>query len=316
MANPKLRFFFREPTIDTNLPFTDGTILIEGFDLEVATSGEWDAIDHAFGALIEAKEEGTAGISIPAYPNRKFRQSYIQVRTGAGLQSAKDLEGRRVGIMAWSNSAGVWIRGALQNYYNVDLTAIDWFAAREFKGTLPDGIRMENLPSYSGDPDHQLDQMLLDGELDAVLSPNVLPSITAHDPRTGRLFPDYRTEEQRYFRETGIFPISHVVTLKREFVERYPEAPVALLEAYRRARDEALNRIEGSDPVFLTISWAAVNLAEQRELMGEHYWPYNIDDNRRSLDAMLEYSHQQGITKSKLDLDSFFDPAAAALAGY
>lgn len=315
LANPKLRFFFREPTIDTNLPFTDGTISVEGFDLTVST-GEWDAIDHAFGALVEAKEAGTAGVSIPAYPNRKFRQSYIQVRSDAGITSAKDLEGRRVGILAWANSAGVWIRGALQNYYSVDLTTIDWVAVQGFEGTLPDGIRIENLPKSTGGPDQLLDKMLLDGAVDAVLFPNVLPSISAHDPRTRRLFTDYRTEEQKYYRETGIFPISHVVTLKREFVEKYPHAPVALLEAYRRARDEALNRIEGSDPVVLTISWAAVNLAEQRELMGERYWPYNLEDNRRSLEAMLEYSYQQGITKTKLNIESFFDPAARTLPGF
>jgi 4,5-dihydroxyphthalate decarboxylase len=204
----------------------------------------------------------------------------------------------------------------LQNYYGVDLTTINWVSGRDDSGVVPAGIKVENLPAHEGDTDHLLDQLLLDGKLDAVLSPNVLPSITARDPRTRRLFVDYRGEEQRYYRETGIFPISHVVTLKRDFVERYPHAPVALLEAYRRARDEAINRIEGSDPVILTISWATVNLAEQRELMGDRYWPYNIEDNKKSLDAMLEYSFQQGITRTKLDLMSFFDPAAAALPGF
>lgn len=315
MAKPQLRFFFREPSIDTNLPLVDGTVQVEGFDLVVADD-EWDAIDHAFGALVELKEKGEAGVSIPAYPNRKFRQSYLQARAAANIHSAKDLVGRRVGILAWSNSAGVWFRGALQNYYGVDLDSVQWVAARRDASAIPKDVSIEYLGAFDGQPDHYLDQLLLNGEIDAVLSPNVLPSISAHDPRTHRVFEDYRTEEQRYYRETGIFPISHVVTLKRDFVERHPHAPVALLEAYRRARDVAIERISGSDPVILTISWAAYYLAEQQKLMGERYWPYNIDDNRRSLEAMLEYSFQQGITSSKLDVMSFFDPAAAALPGY
>ncbi len=315
MSNPTLRFFFREPLIDTNLPLVEGSVKVEGFDLEV-TDGEWDAIDHAFGALVEAQESGAAGIAIPAYPNRKFRQSYLQARTASNIESAKDLVGKRVGILAWSNSAGVWFRGALANYYGVDLTSVEWIAARKDQSRIPDGVSISYLEKSDIGVDEHLDQLLLSGELDCVLSPNVLPSITARDPRTGRVYKDYRTEEQRYYRETGVFPISHVVTLKRDFVERYPHAPVALLKAFRQARDVAIERIAGSDPVILTISWAAYYLSEQRELMGERYWPYNIEDNRTSLDAMLEYSFQQGITSSRLDLLSFFDPDAAALPGY
>ncbi|HUY06922.1 MAG TPA: hypothetical protein VMU99_06655 [Acidimicrobiales bacterium] len=315
MSNPKMRFYFREPMIDTNLPLVEGTVQVDGFDLEV-TDGEWDAIDHAFGALVEAKERGEAGVAIPAYPNRKFRQSYLQSRTSANISAARDLVGRNVGILAWSNSAGVWFRGALENYYGVDLRSVNWVATRRDGSQIPDGISIEYLDLGKANPDHELDRLLLDGKLDAVLSPNVLPSVSSRDQRTGRVYRDYCSEEQRYYRETGIFPISHVVTLKREFVERYPDAPVALLKAYREARDIAIERISGSDPVILTISWAAYHLAQQQELMGEHYWPYNIEDNRTSLEAMLEYSYQQGITSSKLDVMSFFDPTAAALAGY
>jgi len=315
MSDPKIRFFFREPMIDTNLPLVEGSVKVEGFDL-IVSEGEWDAIDHAFGGLVAAKERGDAGIGIPAFPNRKFRQSYLQACTASNIQTPLDLVGRKVGILAWSNSAGVWFRGALQNYYGVDFRAVNWIAVSRDKGRVPKGLPIEYLDHGEGDPDPYLDQLLLRGDLDAVLSPNILPSITARDPRTRRVFGDYRSEEQRYFKETGIFPISHVVTLKREFVDRYPHAPVALLEAYRRARDVAIERIAGSDPVILTISWAAFNLEEQKELMGEHYWPYNVEDNIKSLDAMLEYSHQQGLTSTKLDYMSFFDPAAAALPGY
>ena len=316
MANPKLRFRFFEPCIDTNLPLTDGTVSIEGFEME-RVSGEADVWDQGLGLLPALKATGEPIVCIPAFPNRKFRLSYIQVNTTVGINSPKDLEGKRVGIHFWNNTAGVWIRGALQNYYKVDLTSIDWLANKtDAPPNLPAGIKIRPLPDHTGPADVLMDQLLVEGELDGVISPNVLPSITRRDPRVRRLFRDYKTEEQTYFKQTGIFPISHVIAIDGAFPERYPDAPVALLKAYRQARDTAFDRIEGSDPVILTISWAAAAMAEQRELMGDRYWAYNIEDNRRSLDAFTEFAHQQGLTPTKLDYMSFFHPEAAALPGW
>jgi 4,5-dihydroxyphthalate decarboxylase len=312
MPNPTLRFRFFEPTIDTNLPLTDGTVRIEGFDLE-CVSGEADAWDQGFGALMGLKVAGAPYVCIPAFPNRKFRISYIQVNNAAGLESPKDLEGKRVGISQWNNTASVWARGALQNYYKVDLSSINWMAA---KPEAPEGVRVQPLSRTGAPTDQLLDQLLVEGELDAVISPNVMASVTRRDPRVRRLFRDYKTEEQTYFKQTGIFPISHVITMDQDFVARHPEAPVALLKAYRQARDVAFDRIEGSDPVILTISWASALMAEQRQIMGENYWAYNLQDNRRSLDAMMQFAQQQGLTATKLDYESFFSPEAAALPGF
>jgi 4,5-dihydroxyphthalate decarboxylase len=316
MANPKLRFRFFEPEVDTNLPFTDGTVKIDGFDLE-RVSGEADAWDQGMGQLPALLAAGAPVVCIPAFPNRKFRLSYVQVNARAGIESPRDLEGKRVGIHFWPNTAGVWARGALQNYYQVDLTRIDWRASRpEPPPNLPAGIKIRPLPAHSGPADLLMDSLLVEGELDAVVGPNVLPSITRRDPRVRRLFRDYKQEEQTYFKQTGVFPISHVIAMDRAFVERYPAAPIALLKAYRQARDVAFDRIEGSDPVVLTVSWASAAMAEQRELMGEHYWAYNVEDNRRSLEAFAEFAHQQGLTATKLDYMSFFHAEAAALPGW
>ena len=315
MANPKLRFYFREPTIDTNTAITDGTVKIDGFDFEfVPTEDEADAWDCGFAARVRAYAQGLPHISIPAFPNRKFRLAYIFVNSKAGVDSAKDLEGKRVGIMQWDNTAGVWARGALQHYYGVDLTRIKWLAARAKKEGVAEGIHLEQLDGR-GDPDAMLDGLLLEGKLDAVIGPNVLPSITNRDARTRRLFRDYRAEEQTYFKETGIFPTSHIVTLKQKFVERHPNAPVALLQAFRRARDEAFNRLEGPDPSIIVYSWAAAAVADQRALMGDSYWAYNIAHNRRTLEAMTQFAHEQGLSPSRIPYQSFFHPEAAAFPG-
>jgi len=315
MANPKLRFYFREPTIDTNIPITDGAVKIDGFDFEfVSSEDQADAWDCGFAARIRAYATGLPHISIPAFPNRKFRLSYIFINSGAGIESPRDLEGKRVGIMQWDNTAGVWARGALQHYYGVDLTRINWLAVRVKSGGVAEGIRIEKLDGR-GDADAVLDGLLVDGALDAVIGPNVLPSISNRDRRTRRLFRDYKTEEQTYFKKTAIFPTSHIVTLKQEFVERHPSAPVALLQAFRRSRDEAFNRLEGPDPQIIVYSWAAAAVNEQRELMGENYWAYNIANNRRTLDAITQFTHEQGLSPSRIDYQSFFHPEAAALPG-
>ena len=314
MSVPKIRFRFREPTVDTNLPISDGTIKIEGFELEVMDTPEAgrfaaDARDEGFGALVQRKVRGAPDVCIPAFPNRKFRLSYIYVNSNAGIKKPKDLEGKRVGILGWGNTAGVWARGALQNYYDVDLTKLQWFSARPEESPAAPGIVIQKL---EGD----LDSMLLDSRLDAVIDPNVPAAITQRDSRVHRLFPDYKAEEQKYYRDTGIFPISHAVTLSQEFVDAHPESPVALLQAFRKARDEAFYRIMGPDPQYLIISWVAAAVEEQRALMGEDYWPYNVEDNRHSLEALTLFAYQQGLTPYQVDYMSFFSPEAAALPGY
>jgi 4,5-dihydroxyphthalate decarboxylase len=315
MANAKLRFYFREPTIDLNLPITDGTVNLDGFDWEfVDSEDKADAWDCGFAARVRAYAKGAPHISIPAFPNRKFRLAYIFVNSKAGIETAKELEGKRVGIMQWDNTAGVWARGALQHSYGVDLKRIHWCSPRAKKEGVAEDIHIEPLEA-KGDPDTLLDNLLIEGRIDAVIGPNLLPSISNRDPRTCRLFRDYRTEEQNYFRKTGIFPTSHIVTLKQEFVERHPTAPVALLEAFRRSRDIAFDRLEGADPQIIAYSWIAAAVAEQRELMGENYWAYNIANNRTVLEAMTQYAHEQGLSPARIDYMHFFHPEAAALAG-
>jgi 4,5-dihydroxyphthalate decarboxylase len=315
MATAKLKFYFREPTIDTNLPITDGTVKIDGFEWEFVPNEEQaDAWDCGFAARVRAFANGEKHISIPAFPNRKFRLAYIIVNSKAGIAEPKDLEGKRVGIMQWDNTAGVWARGALQHQYAVDLQQIHWLAARVKKAGIAEGIRIEKVGG-DGDADHLLDDLLVAGKIDAVIGPNLLPSISARDPRTRRLFPDYRLEEQNYFRKTGIFPTSHIVTLKQGFVDRHPNAPVELLCAFRRSRDIAFERLEGSDPQVIAYSWIAAAVAEQRALMGENYWAYNIENNRTVLAAMTQYAHEQGLSPNRIDYMEFFHPAAAALTG-
>jgi len=317
VANPKLRLGIADHDLNTSI--IEGTVKIEGFDVEIAhdtndgaihqllRDGKIDACEYSFGTYIGEKARGVPRIAIPAFPNRKFRLSYIFVNSAAGISGPKDLEGKRVGILAWNNTAGVWARGALQHYYGVDLSRIKWFAGGGPTEGLPAGITIEKIPPG------QLDARLTAGELDAVIQADILPSMHKNDPRVRRLFPDYRAEEQKYFRDTGIFPISHMVTLPQEYVDQHPEAPIALLKAFRQSRDDAFHRLE--EQQVLSISWASALLDEQRALMGPNYWAYNVADNRKPLESMSQFAQEQGVTPSRVPVESLFDPKAASLPG-
>jgi 4,5-dihydroxyphthalate decarboxylase len=306
-----IKLFFREPTIDTNAPITTRAVGVDGFDVEFARSiEEADAWDSSFAKLLVNHARRNDCVSIPAFPNRKFRLSYIFVNADAGVRTPRDLEGRRVGVRFWNNTAGVWARGALRHHYGVDLSKIRWTIGRRDETTFPAGaLDVAYLSDAGGAPPGGLDALLLAGELDAVIDANVLPSITRRDPRVRRLFKDYVDEEQAYFRATGIFPISHVVTLRRPFVERHPDAPAALLAAFRRARDLAVEAVDGPDPQVIVVSWMSHFLARQRELMGEHYFAYDVARNRAPLAAMTRYAHEQWLTPREIAVDELFHPS-------
>lgn len=319
MAAPKLRLGIADH--DLNTAIIDGTVKVEGYELDIEHStndgaihsllreGKLDACEYSFGSYMGERARGVPYIAIPAFPNRKFRLSYIFVHSAAGIEGPKDLEGRRVGILLWANTAGIWARGALQHHYGVDLTTIKWFSRVAAPPNLPPGISVEKLPDGAS-----LDEMLVSGQLDAVIQADVMPSIKLKDPRVRRLFRDYKSEEQSYFKATGIFPISHMVTFPQEFVDRHPEAPVAVLKAFRQARDEAFNRIEEQE--VLSISWASAQLDEQRALMGPNYWAYNVEDNIRPLEAMMDFAREQGVTPERTHVHSLFVPEAAAFPGF
>src|SRR6266571_2068889 len=247
MAQPKLRLGIADH--DLNTAIIDGTVKVEGFDLDIEHStndgeihamlreGKIDACEYSFGGYMGDRSRGVPYIAIPAFPNRKFRLSYIFVNSAAGIDGPKDLEGKRVGILLWSNTAGIWARGALQHHYGVDLTSIKWISRAAVPANLPPGVSVEKMAEG-----RSMDEMLVSGQLDAVIQADVPASITRKDPRVRRLFPDYKTEEQNYFRATGIFPISHMVTFPQEFVDQHPDAPVAVLKAFRQSRDEAFHR--------------------------------------------------------------------------
>jgi 4,5-dihydroxyphthalate decarboxylase len=238
-------------------------------------------------------------VAIPVFPSRVFRHSAIYTNK---LKSPKELEGKRVGIPEWAQTAGIYVRGLLQHEYGVDLRRIEWIQAgvrepgrvEKVALTLPPGVRITPAP------DKTLAGMLASGELDAVIS--------ARDPGGPRLFPNYLDVEEAYFRKTRIFPIMHVVVLRREAYERDRWVAMNLFKAFEEAKRAAEARITEIGLSHIPMPWLAEHARRWREIAGGPLWPYGIEANRPTLEAFLQYAHEQGVATRRLSVEELFAP--------
>jgi 4,5-dihydroxyphthalate decarboxylase len=291
-------------------------IVLTGFVLPVEEiffrfikNREWDVSEMSFGKFIAYNALGNSPfVGIPVFPSRVFRHSAFYVRADRGIASPKDLEGKTVGIPEWAQTAGIYARGYLAETEGVDLRKIKWVqagmndAGREEKVefTLPKGIQ------YSQRRDSSLSAMLLSGEIDAAISARVPDAFTKGGGRIARLYPDYRAEEQRYYDATGIFPIMHVIALRRAVFERYPWAAMNLLKAFDEAKARSLERIGDLTASRIPVPWSASIVDDTSKSFGADPFPYGLEANRKTLDAFCRFAHDQGVTAKKLTPDDLF----------
>jgi len=264
---------------------------------------EWDASEMSFGKTVSLMAQAAPEIMpIPVFPSRVFRHSAIYVGEKSPIRQPQDLEGRKVGIPEWAQTAGIYVRGLLQHEYGVDLARIQWYQAgvqqpgrvEKVKLHLPEGVRITAVP------DKSLAGMLAGGELDAVIS--------ARNPGGRRLFEDYVSVEERYFRKTGIYPIMHVVVLRRDSYERDRWVAMNLLKAFEAAKRESMQRLVEIGLSHVPMPWLAEHARRWRALAGEDFWPYGLEPNRPTLEAFVQYSHEQGITQRRLKVEELFAP--------
>lgn len=318
--------------LDRTLPLVDGRVKIEGFDHVFEEAAIGDANTHVFSgpATREATEiglhpymlafanEGFRKYSLlPIFPIRTFRHKSIFIRTDRGIERPEDLKGRKVGTPGFSSTSLTWIRGILQHEYGVKPTDLEWVvsaadssAEAAGKGSKQENVVPDGLKVSTGPEGKDESQLLVDGDVDALFHAVEPKAFIERNPLVGRLFPDFRNTEQAYFKKTGIFPIMHAVAVRNEVVEKYPELPLALCRAYAEAKDLALARITKLGWADISLPWVAKDLEETRQLMGENFWPYGIKRNRKALNALFQYSHEQGLAKKRLTIEELFHPAA------
>jgi 4,5-dihydroxyphthalate decarboxylase len=250
-----------------------------------------------------ARDRGCNYTSIPVFPHRRFRHSYMVKRAGCAIEKPADLNGKRVGLDTLQNSAGLWMRGILQDHYGVDLKTIEWWCQEEEDVPFEPAkwMKIHRVPDGKN-----VDQMLLDGELEAALYPEVLPSIRRDAPQVALLFPDPKAAEIDYYKKSGIFPIMHTVVIRNFILERNPWVAVSLVQAFQRAKEVCYERMR--DPRSFALVWVQDLMREQREIFGADPWPYNLDDNRKALEAAVRYEYEQGMIRKKPEIEELFFP--------
>jgi 4,5-dihydroxyphthalate decarboxylase len=291
-------------------------IVLTGFVLPVEEiffrfikNREWDVSEMSFGKFIGYASQGNSPfIGIPVFPSRVFRHSAFYVRADRGIKTPKDLEGKTVGIPEWAQTAGIYARGFLAETAGVDLTKIKWVQAgmneagrdEKVEFTLPKGIQ------YSQRRDSSLSAMLKSGELDAAISARVPAAFMTGGHEIVRLYPDYRGDEMRYYDATGIFPIMHVIAMRRTVFERYPWAAMNLFKAFDAAKERSLERIRDLTASRIPVPWAAAITDEFGKGFGADPFPYGLEANRKTLDAFCRFAHAQGVTAKRLTPDDLF----------
>jgi 4,5-dihydroxyphthalate decarboxylase len=243
-----------------------------------------------------------------------FRHSSIYVRSDGGIDRPDQLAGKRVGVPEWAQTAAIYSRGLLAHEYGVDLASIHWHQGGVNEPGRHEKVALELPPGFrlTVVPDRSLSQMLLAGDLDAVLSARQPAPVTAGDPRVRRLFADYRDVELAYVRKTGIFPIMHVVAMRREIYERDRWLAMHLFKAFDEARMRSLARAADLTASFFPLPWIPDEMRRARELFGADPWPYGSAANRTTLDAFLGYAFEQGVCRRRLTPEMLFPPELQA----
>ncbi len=302
----------------------DGTAPIEGVDLTVIALSsperhwrmtrhlEFDICELSMASFLVGHGQGAPYAAIPAFPHRRFRHGYVFCNPEAGVRTVRDLGGARVGLRTLQTTAGLWVRGILQHEYGVDLGSITWVAQDEEEVPLPPNFRLRLERAPWGD---DVDAMLVRGALGAVIYPENLPSFASGHPNVRRLFEDYKAEEIRYYRKTGVFPIMHTVVIRRELVDRHPWLPQSALKGFEASKRRAYRRM--LDPRRISLAWVLPLMEEQRMVMGEDPWPYTLEANRTALETLIGYAFEEGCIAARPAVDElFFESTHDALPAY
>ena len=269
----------------------------------LARKMQFDVCEENVGAYFMARERGDPVTGIPVFLHRRFRHGFVFINTDAGIKSPKDLIGKRVGGTNFQPAGNIWMRGILEEHYGVPHREITWIVDRseDVPFTAPPGLRIEMKTSAK-----PLSDMLADGELPAMISPTIPRPFAAGDKRIARLFPNYKEIEIDYFRSTGIFPIMHLTTIRQEIVDKYPWVATNLVKAFEAAKLAAYRRV--ANPRMVPLAWVRTAVEEQQDILGRDPWAYGLTPaNRRNLETIQHYTHQQGMIGKLCPLDELFE---------
>jgi len=263
---------------------------------------EFDVCEINVGAYFMARDRGAPLTALPVFLHRRFRHGFAFVNAKAGIRSPKDLIGKKIGGTNFQPAGNIWLRGILEEHYGVPHREITWVVERseDVEFVPPPGLRIEKLA-----PGQSLDAMLVSGELPALIQPYIPRPFLSGDPRVARLFPNYKDIEREYFARTGIFPIMHVTTIRKDLVEAEPWVVRSLMDAFERSKRVAYKRLV--NPRVVPLAWYRSYLSEERALLGPDPWQYGLTPaNRKNLETITGYVHQQTMSDRRVTVDELF----------
>ncbi len=272
---------------------------------------EFDVAEMSLSSYTVSLFKDSPFIAIPIFPSRFFRHSCIYVNADSGIKEPKDLIGKRVGNPEYQMTAPVWIRGVLSDEYGVPVNSVTYVTGGEeepgrpekLKLDLPADIRVESIG-----PTQTLSAMLANGEIDALYTARMPSSFLTGGGRVRRLFEDFTSVEQDYYRRTRIFPIMHTVVIRREIYEQNRWVAQSLTKAFCQAQQETYRDLNETAALKVMLPWLSAHVEETRREMGDDFWPYGFDKNRQTLSTFLRYSFEQGLSKHLLQPEQLFAP--------
>ena len=271
---------------------------------------EFDICELSLSSLtVKTAQGGGAYVGVPAFVSRAFRHTSIYVRTDR-IKKPEDLKGKRVGLPEYQLTANVWARAILEDDYGVKPTDIHWVrggiedAARPEKISikLPADIKLDDAPEGKS-----ISTLLKEGAIDGFMAPRP-PSLPKNTPNVGWLFSDPVAAAKDYFKRTGIFPIMHMVGVRRTLAEQHPWLAGAVFKAFNEAKTVALAQLSDTSATKVTLPFVEERLAEARALMGEDFWPYGLNANRKTLETFLRHHHSQGLSPRLMKPEDLFHP--------
>ena len=307
---------------DRTRALQDGTVQTEGIHLNflplqaeeifwrMGNHREFDASEMSLSNAATWLARGNSPfVPIPVFPSRYFRHSCVFINERSGIRRPEDLKGKKVGAPEYSITAAVWIRGFLQDDYGVRPGDVHWLVGgQEEPGRkervelrLPAEIKIANIA-----PEQTLTGMLESGAIDALISARSPSCFVKGVPGIRRLFPNYKEVEVDYYRRTKIFPIMHVIVLRREIHERHPWVARSLYKAFCGAKEKCFQALRISNTLAYTLPWLFADVEELRAVFGADWWPYGIEPNRHTLEKFTEYMNAQGLAEKKLTLEDLF----------
>jgi 4,5-dihydroxyphthalate decarboxylase len=245
-------------------------------------------------------------IAIPVFPSRVFRHGYFFINTDKGIKTPADLKGKRGGVPEYTMTAAVYMRGLLQHEYGVKPSDIEWVQGRtdRLNRKLPPDIRLTQAPAGT-----ELGDLLERGEIDFMMTANNPLAFRRGSAKVRRLFPNYAEVEKDYYRRTKIYPIMHTVVIRRDVHEANPWVALSMYKALCRAKEHAYQLLADMGSPKVSSAWLQPLIEEEKEIIGKDWYPYGIEPNRPSIEALLQYTYEHGLTDRRVKLEELFAPS-------